>query len=245
MNARKFVLAPDNHGDLEDPESIAALLKFVERFKPEIRIHLGDCWDFRNLRKGACEDEQAGSLEDDFRIGLDFFQRFFAGGETRVFLRGNHDQRAWDLCHTTKGITRDYCKHLVDRIETACRLSGVEMRPYDSDYGLFELGELRCIHGYHHGVGACRSHANIYRNCFFGHVHSIESAPVPSHKPAEARSIGCLCKRDIDYINRKTAKLRWGNGWVYGFLFDDGTYQYFQTRKLNGKFYVATEFSEL
>ena len=74
------------------------------------------------------------------------------------------------------------------------------------------------------GHGACRMHAAIYRNSAFGHVHTIETAPVPAIEPAEARSIGCLCRRDMDYINAKTAKLRWGQGWAYGLLFEDGTY---------------------
>lgn len=220
---------------------MAAIHSFCDDFKPDILIHAGDNWDFRNLRKGASNDEQAGSLEDDYRIGMEFFDRFFSHGTERWFLRGNHDQRAWNLIETTNGITRDYCQYLVSRIEGACKKRKVKMLPYDSEHGILEIGELRVLHGFHHGVGACRAHANIYGNCFFGHIHSIESAPVPSRKPAEAASIGSLCRRDIDYINAKTAKLRWANGWAYGLLFDDGSYQPFQTRKINGKFVVAQD----
>jgi hypothetical protein len=115
------------------------------------------------------------------------------------------------------------------------------MLPYDAELGIYELGKLTVLHGYHAGVGATRMHANIYGNSLFGHIHTIESAPVASREPAEARSIGCLCRRDMGYINRKTAKLRWAQGWAYGVLFNDGTYQLFQTRNIGGRFYAATE----
>jgi hypothetical protein len=45
----------------------------------------------------------------------------------------------------------------------------------------------------------------------------------------------------MDYVAAKTAKLRWGNGWAYGVLFPDGTYQLWQTRKINDTFYAATD----
>jgi len=239
---RPFVIAPDNHGDLQDNVSVAAIHRFMDDFKPDLVIHLGDCWDFRSLRRGASDEDQSGSLEDDVRIGMEFFDQFFSHGKERYFLRGNHDQRAWSLLGSTKGMVRDYCQELVNKIEGACKRKKVKMLPYDSDLGVLEIGELRCIHGYHHGIGACRQHANVYRNSFFGHIHSIESAPVPAHKPAEARSIGCLCRRDIDYINAKTAKLRWGNGWAYGWIFDNGNYVSYQARKINDQFHVGTQF---
>jgi len=136
---------------------------------------------------------------------------------------------------------RDYAADGIKRVEGMMKRLGVTMLPYDAETGVYELGKLTVLHGYHCGVGATRMHANIYGNSLFGHVHTIESAPVASREPAEARSIGCLCRRDMPYINRKTAKLRWAQGWAYGVLFDDGTYQLFQTRNIGGRFYAATE----
>jgi hypothetical protein len=45
----------------------------------------------------------------------------------------------------------------------------------------------------------------------------------------------------MDYVNKKTGKLKWAQGWAYGLLFADGTYQLFQTRNINNQFYAATE----
>lgn len=226
---------------MADATATEALFAFIEDYKPEIRIHAGDNWDFRNLRKGASDDEKAASLEDDWDWGARFLERFFKGGTTKVFLRGNHDERLWDFRESATGLLRDYAADGIKRVEGMMKRLGATMLPYDAELGIYELGKLTVIHGYHSGVGAARAHANIYGNTIFGHVHTIESAPVASREPAEARSIGCLCRRDMGYINRKTAKLRWAQGWAYGVLFDDGTYQLFQTRNIGGKFYAATE----
>jgi len=238
----RFVVASDNHGDLADPESAAALFAFIADFKPQIRVHAGDNWDFRNLRKGASDEEKAGTLEDDWEHGADFMRRFFDGGKRNHFLRGNHDERLWHFERSCSGLVRDYAREGIRRVEGLVKRSNAIMQPYDSRLGILDLGKLRVLHGYHAGIGAARHHAAIYGNCIFGHVHTIESAPVASLEPAEARSIGCLCAADIDYINAKTGKLRWAQGWAYGVLFSDGTYQLSTTRKINGKFYAATDF---
>ena len=82
---RRFVVASDNHGDMADATATEALFAFIEDYKPEIRIHAGDNWDFRNLRKGASDDEKAASLEDDWDCGARFLERFLKGGTTKVF----------------------------------------------------------------------------------------------------------------------------------------------------------------
>lgn len=239
-DARRFVVVSDNHGDMQDEASVAALWEFLKDYQPEIRVHAGDNWDFRNLRRGATDDEKAASLEEDWEHGADFLRRFFEGGISNHFLRGNHDERMWDFRNSATGLLRDYAAEGIRRIEAMVKQSRAKMLPYDSAIGVLSLGKLSVVHGYHAGIGAVRQHAAVYGNVLFGHVHTIESAPVPSIEPAEARSIGCLCIRDMDYINKKTGKLRWANGWGYGLVFPDGTYQLFQTRKLNGRFYAAT-----
>ena len=238
----RFVVASDNHGDLADQATCSALWDFMADFKPTIRIHAGDNWDFRNLRRGASDEEKAGTLEDDWEQGADFMRRFFDGGTRNNFLRGNHDERLWHFERSCVGLIRDYAREGIRRVDTLVKRSHATMQPYDSRLGVLDLGKLRVIHGYHAGIGAARQHAAVYGNCIFGHVHTQESAPVASLEPAEAKSIGCLCASDIDYINSKTGKLRWAQGWAFGLLFVDGTYQLNLTRKIGGKFYAATDF---
>jgi hypothetical protein len=241
LKREKFLLGADNHGDEGDEHSLKAILEFKKDFRPTIIGHLGDCWDFRNLRKGASDDERAESLSEDWEAGECFLNHFLEGAKQAFFLRGNHDERLWYFRESATGLLRDYAGDGIKRVEAICRKLKAKMLPYDSALGVYKLGHLSLIHGYHAGLNAAAMHAKVYGNCCFGHVHSQETTAVPSLVPAEARSIGCLCNRDMGYINAKTGKLRWAQGWAYGYLFEDGTYQLFMTRKINGNFYTANE----
>lgn len=242
MKHRRFMVVGDPHGDQVDPVCYRAVKDFISDFRPEIRTHLGDNWDLRNLRKGASDDEKAESLADDFEAGTDFMRMFFDGGKDNVFLRGNHDERMWATAKSATGLVRDFANDGIKRIEGVVRASRARMLPYDSALGIYKIGHLSALHGYHAGAGAVRQHANVYGNCVIGHLHTIESAPVPSLVPAESRSVGCLCKRDMDYMNHRTGKLRWGQGWAYGLLFEDGTYHLNQARNIAGHFHAASDF---
>jgi hypothetical protein len=239
---KPFVITTDNHGDMQDDATVAALFDFIGDFKPKIRVHAGDCWDFRNLRRGASDEEKAASLEGDWEAGTDLFLRFFSGGWENYFLFGNHDDRLFQFQRSAKGVLRDYATDGIKRVEKLCKKRRVTTFPYDSALGILKLGDLSVLHGYHAGVNAARHHANVYGNCVFGHVHTAESAPVASLKPAEARSIPCTCIRDMDYCNARTGKLRWAQGWAYGLLFDDNSYHLEVARKINGRFVYATDF---
>jgi predicted phosphodiesterase len=239
--AQRFIVVSDNHGDMADAASVGALWSFMRDWKPEVRVHAGDNYDFRNLRRGASDEEKAASLAEDWEQGNDFLRRFFDGGTSNHFLRGNHDERLYEFRNSCSGMLRDYASDGIKQMEAVVKKCRAKMLPYDSDLGVLRLGKLSVLHGFHAGVSACRTHATIYGNCLHGHIHSIEVASVASREPVEARSIGCLCLRDMDYVNKKTGKLKWAQGWAYGILFADGTYQLFQARNINGQFYAASE----
>jgi predicted phosphodiesterase len=237
---RRFVVVADNHGDQYDEETFAALKAFLRDFKPDVRIHAGDAWDFRNLRRGASDDEKAHSLEDDWTAGVEWLREFFDGGKENHLLRGNHDERLWHLAHNAAGLIRDYAHDGIKRVEGVVRKCRARMLPYDSRHGVLTMGHLRIIHGFFAGANAARRHSIAYGNCLFGHTHATDSAPVESVEgPAEARGIGCCCRIDMSYNSHYVAKLRHDNAWCYGMLFPDGTYQLFQSKKIKGRFYAA------
>ena len=213
----------------------------MKEWKPEIRAHAGDAYDFRNLRRGASDEEKAASLADDWEQGNDFLRRFFDGGTSNHFLRGNHDERLYEFRNSCSGMLRDYASDGIKQMEAVVKKCRAKMLPYDSDLGVLRLGKLSVLHGFHAGLSACRTHAAIYGSCLHGHIHSIEVASVASREPVEARSIGCMCVRDMDYVNKKTGKLKWAQGWAYGLLYPDGNYMLFQTRNIGGQFYAASE----
>ncbi len=242
MKARRFIIAGDSHGDMLDPNCAKAISSFMADWKPEVRIHSGDLFDFRNLRRGASDDEKTSSLSDDWEAGSDFARQFFDGGKENHLLRGNHDERLWELTRSENGLLRDYAIDGVKRVDFLMRKCRSKMLPYDSRLGVLDIGHLRVIHGFRCGAGAATAHARIYRNCFYGHTHDMSVSPVENlNGPAEARGIGCLCKIDMHYNSRQTNKLRHQQGWVYGLLFSDGTYQAFQAKGINGTFACAQE----
>ena len=231
----------DIHGHQLDETACNAAISFANHFKPEIRIIAGDLWDFSAIRKGASDDERQVSMADDFEQGANFAGKFFAGGKENSLMLGNHDVRVYDLMLSPDGVRKDLGRQMSNDIQALAKKNRAALIPYDSRTGVVKIGHLNVVHGFHTGVGACASHSRIYGNVIFGHVHSIESFQTPGLKQQEARAIGCLCRLDQDYVNRKTGKLRWAHGWAYGWLFEDGTYQLHQARSVEGKFYASSE----
>lgn len=239
--ARRFVVAGDTHGSEIDPVVEAAFFKWMADWQPEIRICSGDLFDFAALRNGASQEEKAVSMADDYKAGVSFAKRFFAGGEVKVLLRGNHDERLWDLLNRSEGVLRDFAEQKTGEIESLLRSWGVKMLPYDARKGVFKIGKLQVIHGYKSGINATRQHATIYRSVIHGHDHSQGIAPVENlDGPALAMGTGCMCRIDMPYNSRQTNKLRHQQGWVYGVLYPDGTYQAFQAKRVGNHFNLAS-----
>lgn len=240
MKPTSFVIVGDNHGDQIDPLTEKALFSHLADLKPSIRIHVGDAWDFRNLRKGASDDEKAHSLQDDWEAGNDFLRRFFDGGKRNHFLRGNHDERIYRFRESCSGLVRDYASDACKRLEQVVKRCKADMLPYDARNGILRIGQIKCVHGYFAGRNAASRHAAVYGNVIFGHIHTVEQYPVETDDgPKEARSIGCICKVDMDYNQHMPSKLRHNNGWAFGWMWEDGTYQIYQTIRVRDSFHAA------
>lgn len=242
-NGKRFCVVSDTHGDMIDPVAEAGFFSWLGDYDPEIRIHAGDAFDFRPIRNGAGPSEKQESMQSDYEAGIGFIGKYFSGGKVRKLLMGNHDQRMWDLRYSDNGSLRDLGDKFCSDIESKLRKKKVDYLPYDARLGVLQIGHLRVIHGYFSGRNAATQHARIYQNCIFGHTHSQEIIPVESlDGPSVAMGAGCLCKIDMHYNARQPNKLRHQQGWVYGVMFDDGTYQAFQAKRIGDKFHAATEF---
>lgn len=241
MTPRRFVIASDIHGSEIDPVVEAAFFNWLGDWKPEIVICAGDLFDFAPLRNGASLEDKAQSMADDYRIGMKFARRLFANGEQKYFLRGNHDERLWDLLFRSEGVLRDFAEQKTVEIGKYLKRWGVRMLPYDARAGVLKIGKLQVIHGFKSGIGAAKQHATIYRSCIFGHTHSQDIVPVENLTgPALAMGTGCMCRIDMPYNARQTNKLRHQQGWVYGVLYPDGSYQAFQAKRVGNHFNLAT-----
>jgi hypothetical protein len=81
MKPIKFVACGDIHGDEQDAPSVKALLSFTKEYIGKdggLVVCIGDLWDFRAIRKGAGDEEQASSLAEKIGIaGEEFIREFF------------------------------------------------------------------------------------------------------------------------------------------------------------------------
>jgi predicted phosphodiesterase len=241
MKMTKFVAAGDVHGDEQDKKSVQSLLSFMAHYKPSLVVMTGDLWDFRSLRRGASDDDQAESLERDWDAGEEFLKDFFAYGDERVFLRGNHDERLWDLANSVRsGLARDYAEQGIDRVEELLKKLNARMLPYDSVGGVYSKGSLKFVHGYGHSMHAAKQHADAYGNVLFGHTHAIDYFKSVSIDNREGFNIGALCNLEPSYNRHMTRRMRWQHGWAFGVIYEDGTHDVFQAKQRNGKFTIPT-----
>ena len=232
---QRFIAAFDNHGDMADPGALAAFFDFLEHWKPEIRIHGGDCFDFRALRRGASEEELRDGLTADYDAGCIFIERF----RPTHWTRGNHDERLYDRIGGDDRMVAGYCKDLADGIAEVT--PGCQILPYHKRNGVLTIGHLKVIHGYHAGVTAARQAALVYGSVLMGHVHTIDVYSIPGIERRVGRVCGALCRLDMDYNRAQPSTLRHAHGWAYGVLFPSGAYQCWQAETVDGQWVFPSE----
>ena len=228
---KPFTIVGDNHGDMEDKEAVKIFHKFVKDYQPTIRIHLGDNWDFRPLRSKASKIEQLELMMPDFKQGIEFIKKY----RPTHFLRGNHDERLWDLAKRNEGMLSEFADRLVHNIEYILKQFKAPILPYDKRNGVLQIGKLRVIHGYTHGVNAAKRSAEAYGSVIMGHVHSTQTSSIPGLDYRVGRSNGCLCRLDMEYSRATMASLAHNHGWAYGIINSNtGEYGIWQAENING-----------
>ena len=241
-----WMFASDFHGDNACPDSVEHFFKHLEILKPDIRVFGGDLFDFRAIRKGASAEERGESMSADVEAGLGFLERF----QPHVFLRGNHDERMWDASKSAEhGIIRDAATDAVKDISKKVRGIGAKMLPYDATDGVYSLGKLSFIHGFHAGLYATKKHAEVYAQeggiVLHGHTHGIQQASIARRNGAGGMSVGCLARLDMEYNRHQTGRLIHANGWAYGVVWKGGFEAMQASRSKDGSWITATGFGKL
>jgi hypothetical protein len=244
---QKFMAGFDLHGDMQDRAVTKKFFQFSEAFKPDIKIMGGDLFDFRGLRKKADKAEQAESLSDDVACGIEFLSKWMDGKGTKVWLRGNHCQRLWDVAESeSDGLKRDAAIKGVQELDDLCKTLGIKTYPYSKRLGIHREGRLCFLHGYAAGVYALRKTLQSYgENVIMGHTHTIQSVSVEGLVPKQGWVAGCLCQLDYEYNRSMLGTLNHENGWIYGLIFDDGSFAVYQARQISGKWILPMDFKEI
>lgn len=226
---RRFIATGDQHGNLHDTEGVRVLFEFTKFFKPHLRINLGDLFDLKGLRCGASDYETSLTLQEDLAWG----KQFLGDWKPHVFLLGNHDIRLWRVAREDirDGMKRDAAQKEITEIERICRKIGCDIFPYDKRQGVYTEGRLSFIHGFHHGKLALKHAVDIYDSVVCGHNHTPQTYTKAGLIVKHGFMSGCLCQLDHEYNATHTTTLAHAVGFVYGFLYEDGSYEVFHATK--------------
>lgn len=213
--ARRWVAVSDTHGDQIDRDAERQFFDFVEDYKPHIRLHMGDVFDFRAWRKGADKEEKAESMLSDVESGLDFLRRY----KPRAVLWGNHDDRLFKIARDGSGPERMHARQLIGQIEDT--LPKTKFIKYDVTSGICRIGDIAFLHGYQCNQDTAKNIALQYgggeiRRVVQGHVHHFSSHTSRSLGGVKGHTIGCLARLDMEYAKARPATMSHGQGWCYG-----------------------------
>lgn len=236
----RWMAIADTHGDQLDREAWSVQQHFAASWKPDLRLHLGDVFDFRWLRRGASDAEKAEDVAADIEVGLEVLETW----KPHVVLWGNHDARLWRALEESHsdGALRRSLRMIIEQIDAAC--VGVTCIPYNKRDGVYQVGNTLALHGYASGVNAPRKMASVYGSCLFGHLHRVAAADDESHAGRRvAYSVGCACKLEMPYNAAQIGTLKQAHGFAYGIVKDGFTHVY-NACKVGGTWYLPTEFRE-
>lgn len=238
----KGVFVTDNHGCEQEEAAVKAFFKFLKDWKPEIRIHGGDCFDLKALRKQADGEEKRASLQLDFQMGTEFLYRL----KPTVFLNGNHDQRLWDHAAKNNGPISDLCGQCITQLEKDLKKLNCKVHlPYDKRKGIYTLGHLKAAHGYCLGVNAAREMARTYGTVMFGHNHTSQQVAVEGLETRIGFGSGCLCDLNMDFQRASVKTLAHNHGW-FQFITNKrtGDFRVWPVNCVNGEYVAMSGFRE-
>ena len=234
----RVMFVADNHGRHIDKEAERIARRLYDEWKPELRYHLGDCYDFAELRKDARADETRGDPGPDIEAGHEMLDWY----KPTHFVSGNHDYRLMRECEqTTDGVRRDWSRRVLKEING--RLKGVKVIEYDKD-NWFDLGQYRIVHGITHGKNALNKAVSLMGPVIMGHVHVSQSFSMGNMDRDWAHSVGCLCHTALDYNRADPGSYRHNNGAAIGLLTPDDKLIFQHVQPTCGKWFVPTGFKE-
>lgn len=212
---QRFMAVGCSHGYLADPKALETVLNFKARFRPQIRIHLGDFTDQTAFRSGAAgTKDETVSIADDLTHGLNFLRSF---GPTHL-LNGNHEIRLWKLAEHHNELIARAASSVIDEIRTLTgKLKCQYVEHYDITRSWIDIGDLRCLHGFMYNENAIRDHAEHFGRCLIAHLHTVGEAAARRSDHARAYCVGTLANiPGMSYALTRRATARWSHGFAYG-----------------------------
>lgn len=244
---QKFLFTPDKHIGFErrgshlvplhDPAAIAAMMAFAADFKPDIWIEGGDNLDCGPVSHWL-SDKKLSAADLDLRRDVETYTELVLEPLSKlkltrkVWMIGNHEGWLTQLAEREPGL-----RHLLD-VRHLLPLKGWDVIPQG---GVVTLGKLHFIHGdtlRAKGKNNAEAAVTDYEHSIrFGHFHTYRVASKYGALTGEVKtgvSVPGLCRRNPGYL--KNAPNQWSQGFCWGYIHDDGTFNDYVSIITKGRF---------
>lgn len=207
----KLLLVADNHGQLIDHEAEERLFTFKRSWRPNITIHLGDCYNFDALRKGATPPD----MNMDMGVDVGYANAFLERLRPNYYLMGNHDWRTRANIEHPNAVIRYACQTQIDAFKKMMERLKVEVYDWGVRPGVLELYGQRYIHGYSQSANARTKRAfEVYGPVVQGHGHTPELVFNPSYNGGMSMTLPSMCNNAMmEYQRGQYASLGHMTGW--------------------------------
>ncbi len=233
---------PDIHAQVTSKDegrvssAARAALNFLDEFKPDVTIVLGDLLDVSQLStysKKKPRQIEGLRLDNDYALGNQILNRIDKAtkGE-RVFLVGNHEERV-------EGYLDEF-PYVGERLLSVKENLHLDERGWKflKEGELLKIGHAYFIHGWYYNVYHARKHvAEMGNNIFYGHTHDVQSfsKPNPDTMPIISQSLGCLCDLNPSWLRNKPS--RWVNAFGVFYFLKNGDFTHYVPIIVNGGFW--------
>lgn len=226
LNWKPFLCAADNHGDQCDKEAVKRFHEFAADWKPFHRIHLGDLFDLRPLRKGAGADEKAERITEDWVAGQTFLEKF----RPDTLILGNHDLRIYEALESNDGLIAGAAQRMLEEFQGEAtnepRIGGFvkkigikRMLDHHVSRNCYKVGAVRFLHGFRATMYPARALAdNFGPSAICGHVHKFDLHVSRHVEGGMCMTAPCLANLDMHYLRKSVAQLAHDNGWIFGVI---------------------------
>ena len=215
------------------------VLDFCSDTQPDVVQFAGDTTsaescNWRKITKGLKRDVE--TVEEDYnilkRVVLDPFNKAKPRKATMVYHIGNHEGWFYEAMAMD---TRAGHKYGVE--------DNVDLKKYNMrlipENGITNWGHLYFTHSTYLNDSHAKKTALTYRKCLlYGHSHDLQSytihSPIDEREKILAKSCGCLCHRNPEYLEGKPNK--WINSFNLAYIRQDGTFNEFDIIVTDNKF---------
>lgn len=210
---KRFMAVGCNHGYWADKTATDAVLKFKKAWKPDARIHLGDYLDTTSFRAGAGSRDNAGSVVDDAKQGVEFINEL----EPTLLFNGNHDIRLWESLDDVNAQRRFAATEIINMIRKAVPKKCDFVEDYDIRTSIREIADTKFLHGFMYSDNGVRDHAAHFGKCVLAHLHKVSAVPASRMDSPVAYCVGYLGdETKFDYAARRRAVSQWSQGFAWG-----------------------------